>query len=359
MTNLREIRLSAVESNPWQPRRTKPGQEEFAELIESIRVRGQLTPVRVREHPTKAGRFQLVDGALRVASLRKLRKKVVLAIIAPMTDSDMRIAAFAQNTFVALSSKDKETFVRDLCVAEFRVDPTQPRRRGRPSEFRITEAAKAIGMSVGRVTRMLQNYEDRELLQARNKSPVSSWDLEIVRPLENLKARIALLEFMDKGTTQDAARDIVRVVATEPLGLQESRVREEVKLQKKARKELLTRRAVAKKARQEKAAMARPDWRVTQAAEEREQAQATQQATREQVIEQVLADAERLERNLSMSIAALEEFFEYNNLRPALQRDAPARKIKAALNKIIDGLLSGPALAEKLKAANTWMEGLR
>ena len=164
---------------------------------------------------------------------------------------------------------------------------------------------------------------------------------------------------MDKGTTQDEARDIVRVARTKPSGLQIRAVEEEVKLHKKLQRELLTRRAVLDEKRQEQAAMKRPDWRDTQAKEEREQLQATRQASLEQIILQVLTDAERLERNLSMSIAALEEFFNYDNLRPALQRDEPARKTKALLKKIIDELLATPVLAEKLKAANTWMEGLR
>src|SRR6266487_450755 len=76
-----EIELGKIESNPWQPRSVAPTDDELADLMSSIKAVGQINAIKVRPHPTKEGRYQRADGAMRSLALGKLGRKTVLAQI--------------------------------------------------------------------------------------------------------------------------------------------------------------------------------------------------------------------------------------------------------------------------------------
>ncbi|MFZ0678841.1 MAG: ParB/RepB/Spo0J family partition protein [Candidatus Binatus sp.] len=50
--------------------------EEFSDLLQAIRERGQDSPVLVRPHPSKTGRYMVVFGHRRVRAARLLERKV-------------------------------------------------------------------------------------------------------------------------------------------------------------------------------------------------------------------------------------------------------------------------------------------
>jgi len=102
-----EIELNKIESNPWQPRKTAPTDEEIADLMSSIKAVGQTSPIRVRPTPAKEGRFQVGDGSMRIQAMRALGLKTIRALIEPLSDKQMKILAIAANIFVKLRDSDK------------------------------------------------------------------------------------------------------------------------------------------------------------------------------------------------------------------------------------------------------------
>ena len=63
-----ELDIRLIDEDPYQPRtQDNPGfaNESLAELAASIRLRGVKTPISVREHPDKPGRYLINHGARR------------------------------------------------------------------------------------------------------------------------------------------------------------------------------------------------------------------------------------------------------------------------------------------------------
>lgn len=70
--------------------------EEFRELVEAIRLRGQDTPILVRPHPEKPGRYQVVFGHRRLRAARELGRRIK-AVIKALPDRDHLIAQGQEN----------------------------------------------------------------------------------------------------------------------------------------------------------------------------------------------------------------------------------------------------------------------
>lgn len=69
---------------------------EFRELVEAIKLRGQDTPILVRPHPGKSGRYQVVFGHRRLRAARELGRRVK-AVVKAMPDRDHVIAQGQEN----------------------------------------------------------------------------------------------------------------------------------------------------------------------------------------------------------------------------------------------------------------------
>jgi ParB family chromosome partitioning protein len=85
----REIPLSAIEPNPYQPRREMDA-EQLHELVESIRAEGLLQPVVVRQVGDK---YQLIAGERRWRAFQQLKLPSIPARV--MTSSDASSATLA------------------------------------------------------------------------------------------------------------------------------------------------------------------------------------------------------------------------------------------------------------------------
>ena len=70
--------------------------EEFLALVEAIRLRGQDTPILVRPHPEKTGRYQVVFGHRRLRAVRELGRRVK-AVVKALPDRDHVIAQGQEN----------------------------------------------------------------------------------------------------------------------------------------------------------------------------------------------------------------------------------------------------------------------
>jgi ParB family chromosome partitioning protein len=88
--------------------------EQFQELVEAMRVRGQDSPILVRPHPTKDGVYQIAFGHRRAKAARLLGRPV-RAVVKILTDRDHVIAQGQENSARAdLSFLERATFAGEL-----------------------------------------------------------------------------------------------------------------------------------------------------------------------------------------------------------------------------------------------------
>jgi len=356
-TELKTIPLTAVQSNPWQPRKTKPVEHEFAELIESVRALGQLTPIRVRPSGQK---FQIVDGELRVTALRKLGKSTVLAIVSPMSDAEMRVKAFAQNVFVQMTSEDKEKYVGFVWTTDFEAEGKT-----------IAEMSKNVGISQATLGVYIRAFEGRGIavrLAAAKKTRARMREMasgEMAESVELLRTEPAAARVLIKADalTGENAREVMgephqrRVKAAENLVERESKIKREV-----GKRETELRRAdvevsQARERRENQARQsAEQNWRDAQAEEERRARVelARQEASLARVARDVTAEVQRIVANLANAMVSAEEL-DYDYLRPAIEIEQFKALVGEQLKVAVERLNAGPALAKKLKEAHTWV----
>jgi ParB family chromosome partitioning protein len=92
---LREIPISDIRSNPFQPRKTfKPA--ELAELQESLRSSGLLQPITVRTKPEGKG-FEIIAGERRLRAASALGWERIPAVVKELSDQEMLTLALVEN----------------------------------------------------------------------------------------------------------------------------------------------------------------------------------------------------------------------------------------------------------------------
>ncbi|WP_242224547.1 plasmid partitioning protein RepB [Shinella zoogloeoides] len=88
--------------------------QQFQELVEAMRVRGQDSPILVRPHPAKEGVYQIAFGHRRAKAARLLGRPV-RAVVKALTDRDHVIAQGQENSARAdLSFLERATFAGEL-----------------------------------------------------------------------------------------------------------------------------------------------------------------------------------------------------------------------------------------------------
>ncbi|MCF3640566.1 plasmid partitioning protein RepB [Rhizobium sp. TRM95111] len=88
--------------------------DAFRDLVEAIRVHGQDSPVLVRPHPDKTGRYQIAFGHRRVRAAKELGR-TVRAVVKNLDDRDHVIAQGQENSARAdLSFIEKAMFAHRL-----------------------------------------------------------------------------------------------------------------------------------------------------------------------------------------------------------------------------------------------------
>jgi ParB family chromosome partitioning protein len=88
--------------------------EQFQELVEAMRIRGQDSPILVRPHPEKTGVYQIAFGHRRAKAARLLGRPV-RAVVKALTDRDHVIAQGQENSARAdLSFLERATFAGEL-----------------------------------------------------------------------------------------------------------------------------------------------------------------------------------------------------------------------------------------------------
>jgi ParB family chromosome partitioning protein len=107
--------------------------EQFDELVDAIRLRGQDSPILVRPHPQKDGRYQIAFGHRRARAAKELGRPV-RAVVKKLDDRDHVIAqgqensaradlSFIERTMFA-DKLDKLGFDRDTIMSALSADKT-------------------------------------------------------------------------------------------------------------------------------------------------------------------------------------------------------------------------------------------
>ncbi|ESY85902.1 plasmid partitioning protein RepB [Mesorhizobium australicum] len=108
-----ELDPSAVDGS-FVSDRIGDDEEQYQELLEAIRERGQDSPILVRPHPSSDGRYMIVFGHRRVRVARELGRKV-RAVIKEIDDKTHVIAQGQENSARAnLSFIEKAMFAKRL-----------------------------------------------------------------------------------------------------------------------------------------------------------------------------------------------------------------------------------------------------
>lgn len=94
-TALREISISEIKSNPFQPRKTfRPA--ELSELQESLRSSGLLQPITVRAKSDGKG-FEIIAGERRLRAAAALGWEKIPAVVKDFSDQEMLTLALVEN----------------------------------------------------------------------------------------------------------------------------------------------------------------------------------------------------------------------------------------------------------------------
>jgi ParB family transcriptional regulator, chromosome partitioning protein len=99
--------------------RLEDSHEEFEKLVAAIAERGQDSPILVRPHPSRTGRYMVVFGHRRLRAVRQLGRSV-RAVVKALDDRDHVIAQGMENSARAnLSFIEKATFARKLIALNY------------------------------------------------------------------------------------------------------------------------------------------------------------------------------------------------------------------------------------------------
>ncbi len=92
---LRQIPLSQIRANPFQPRQEfRP--EDLADLEASLRVSGLLQPITVRPAPNGQG-YELIAGERRFRAATRLGWSEITAVVKPVDDKELVVLAMIEN----------------------------------------------------------------------------------------------------------------------------------------------------------------------------------------------------------------------------------------------------------------------
>ena len=95
-SSVRTIPIEWINPGPWQPRRIFDNQA-LEELAVSIRQKGLIQPILVREAPDKEARFQLIAGERRWRAAQLARLHEIPAIIGVFDDRESSEIALVEN----------------------------------------------------------------------------------------------------------------------------------------------------------------------------------------------------------------------------------------------------------------------
>jgi ParB family chromosome partitioning protein len=154
---LRELAVSAIGPNPYQPRR-EFDETQLKELADSIAASGLLQPIVVRPRPD--GRYELIAGERRYRAIQRLGWQKVPAVVKDVDDRSLLTLALIEN----LQRDDLSPIDAAMGYQRLMQEFTMPQQ----------EVARLVGKdrsTVSNTLRLLRLPEDvQQLLQHRKLS---------------------------------------------------------------------------------------------------------------------------------------------------------------------------------------------
>lgn len=115
---LREIAVSQIVSNPFQPRKNfKP--QDLRELQESLQTSGLLQPITVRPSPKTANRYELIAGERRLRAATSLGWEKIPAVVKDLSDQEILTLALIENLQRADLNPIEEAEGYDQLISQF------------------------------------------------------------------------------------------------------------------------------------------------------------------------------------------------------------------------------------------------
>ncbi|MGE4286774.1 MAG: ParB/RepB/Spo0J family partition protein [Phycisphaerae bacterium] len=122
---LLEIRVQDITPNPYQPR-MEWGQEELAELVDSIKANGIIQPIVVREYK---GKYQIIAGERRWRASKIAGNKTIPAIVKIVIEEHMLEMALIENIHrTDLNAIERANAYQDY-VTKFKLTQTEVAER--------------------------------------------------------------------------------------------------------------------------------------------------------------------------------------------------------------------------------------
>jgi len=154
---LRELAVSAIDPNPYQPRR-EFDETQLTELADSIAASGLLQPIVVRSRPE--GRYELIAGERRYRAIKQLGWQKVPAVVKDVDDRALLTLALIEN----LQRDDLSAIDAAMGYQRLMQEFSLPQQ----------EVARLVGKdrsTVSNTLRLLRLPEDvQQLLQHKNLS---------------------------------------------------------------------------------------------------------------------------------------------------------------------------------------------
>ena len=207
-----KIPLKLIVPSPYQPRLCFDPLM-IAELADSIRVNGQLTPITVR--PLANGMFELIAGECRTRALRQVGLDTADAIIKHLSDDEAMVAALVENNLrTALTLYETGKHLKLIQSGPAAGSQTQLAAMTGMSQATVSRALAAANMDE-RITAVLDVIPDaltsRRIAQVGKLTPIVGIDavagvfeglLRGEFPLEQLDFQLAALA---KGSAKPVA----------------------------------------------------------------------------------------------------------------------------------------------------------
>lgn len=168
----RWLDVELLDDNPYQPRLSYD-EAELRELVEAINMDGQLQPILVTPHPTRAGRYQVVAGHRRKYAVKngalvgntqiyanagakqkqseKFRGQILAVVRESVSQLEMRRIAYKENR----SRSD----LKPLENARFYLDTRDALSEGLPKPVSLRKVGEFLGENfqvIGRIVSLLE-----------------------------------------------------------------------------------------------------------------------------------------------------------------------------------------------------------
>ena len=207
---LRELAVSAIDPNPYQPRR-EFDETQLQELADSIAASGLLQPIVVRSRPE--GRFELIAGERRYRAIQRLGWQKVPAVVKEVDDRALLTLALIENLQRDdLSPIDAamgyQRLMQEFSVAQQEVARLVGKDRSTVSNtlrlLRLPEAVQVLlqhgKLSEGHARALLALSDPREMTRLGRECASAEWSVR------DLEARVR----GEQLTTAPAARRTIR-----------------------------------------------------------------------------------------------------------------------------------------------------